>query len=534
MKIGSDIIKVYKDVHIWVGIVCGLMLFVAFYAGAITMFEKPLERWATPPSALAEAPPLEDAGKLLAAVLAEYPQAAKRHSIVVDIAPDQPARVIWAERGKGPRELIEYGAAFAPDGSLQVEKLRKTPVAQLVDRMHQFVGLPLPDSVARVVMGMVALAYAVALLSGLIVLLPTLTRDVFALRIGKNLKRLWLDAHNALGIFSLPFHLVIALTSVVFAFHTPFYATQEKALYGGEIDWGQHEPPPAGDVPLPAHELLERVHVQLPGFDVHNFSFQQNREGQPEATLYGLDERRGTRGRTWMRTAIDPYTGTVDPHDLPGHMDGWSEAVNAFFSLHFGSFGGNPVRWLYLLMGLAGAALFYTGNLLWIESRRRKARGGDAPVQKTSARVLGALTVGVSLGSVAGISATIAAAKWLPAQVADLGFWHEAIYYGVFFAEVGWACLRGTARGAVELLWCCAFATLLIPLSSLAGIGGIGGSWSHPGSAGVDLTALAAIPAFLLIAHHARRRMRHGHADSVWAHAPVQDAPQDALPSRRG
>ena len=51
-------------------------------------------------------------------------------------------------------------------------------------------------------------------------------------------------------------------------------------------------------------------------------------------------------------------------HDLPGRMEGWSEAVNAFFALHFGSFGGNTVRWLYVLMGLAGAALFYTGNLL--------------------------------------------------------------------------------------------------------------------------------------------------------------------------
>ena len=36
MKIGSDIIKVYKDVHIWIGIVCGLLLFIAFYAGAVT------------------------------------------------------------------------------------------------------------------------------------------------------------------------------------------------------------------------------------------------------------------------------------------------------------------------------------------------------------------------------------------------------------------------------------------------------------------------------------------------------------------
>lgn len=49
MKIRSDVVRVYKDVHIWVDIIAGLLLFVAFYAGAITLFEKPLERWATPP-----------------------------------------------------------------------------------------------------------------------------------------------------------------------------------------------------------------------------------------------------------------------------------------------------------------------------------------------------------------------------------------------------------------------------------------------------------------------------------------------------
>lgn len=33
-------------------------------------------------------------------------------------------------------------------------------------------------------------------------------------------------------------------------------------------------------------------------------------------------------------------------------------AVNTFFMLHFGSYGGNPVRWMYLLMGLGGTLLF--------------------------------------------------------------------------------------------------------------------------------------------------------------------------------
>ena len=517
MKIGSDIIMVYKDVHIWIGITCGLMLFVAFYAGAVTMFEQPLHRWATPPSQLSDAPPLEDAEKLLAAVVAVHPEAANRYRFVVTPTPDEPARLIWAARGERPREFIEHGASFAPDGSLQVEPLRKSPAAQLVDRMHQFVGLPIPDTVARYVMGAVALAYAVALLSGLIVLLPTLVKDVFALRAGKNIKRMWLDAHNALGIFSLPFHLVIALTSVVFAFHDPFYDTQAKALYGGEIDWGGHEEAPTGTAPLPASELLARANAQLPGFEVFTFTFAREDDGHLEAGITGLDTRHGTRARTYMRTHLDPYTGTVDTHDLPGHMAGWDEAVNAFFALHFGSYGGNPVRWLYVLMGLAGAMLFYTGNLLWVESRRRRQKGPETVVQKRSARVLGCLTVGIALGSVAGISATLAAAKWLPALVDDLAFWHQAIYYAVLFAATAWAFVRGVGRGAVDLLHACALLTLAIPLSSLAGVLGIGGSWSHPGSWPVDLTALLAVPVFVWIARSTRRRMAHGHADSVWA-----------------
>ena len=519
MKIGSDIIKVYKDVHIWIGIVCGLMLFIAFYAGAVTMFEQPLQRWATPPTRLAPAPPLADAEKLLAAVLARHPEASANYRIMVTPTPDEPARVIWSTRGTRPRQSIDHGASFAADGSLQVETLRVPAAAALVDRMHQFVGLPMPDGPARYVMGAVALAYAVALLSGLIVLLPTLVKDVFALRAGKNIKRMWLDAHNALGIFSLPFHLAIALTSVVFAFHDPFYDTQAKLLYGGSIDWGEHEDAPRGTRPQPATELLARANAQLPGFEVSAFSFSRAPDGHLEAGISGLDIRHGTRARTVMRTHLDPYTGTVDTHDLPGRMEGWDEAVNAFFALHFGSYGGNPVRWLYVLMGLAGAMLFYTGNLLWIESRRRKLRGAQTIAQTRASRILGCLTVGIALGSVAGISATVAAAKWLPARVDDLEAWHQAIYYAVFSAAVGWAFARGAGRGAVDLLRLCALLTLAIPLSSLAGGFGLGGSWSHPGTWPVDATALAAVPVFLCIAHRTRVRMQRGHSDSVWASA---------------
>ena len=58
---------------------------------------------------------------------------------------------------------------------------------------------------------------------------------------------------------------------------------------------------------------------------------------------------------------------------------------------------------------------------------------------------------------------------------------------------------------------------LLIPLSSLAGVWGIGGAWNQAGTAAIDLTALVAVAVFLLVARFTRRRVQHGRTDSVWS-----------------
>jgi hypothetical protein len=59
--------------------------------------------------------------------------------------------------------------------------------------------------------------------------------------------------------------------------------------------------------------------------------------------------------------------------------------------------------------------------------------------------------------------------------------------------------------------------TLAIPLSSLAGVWGIGGAWSHAGSWPVDVTTLVSVPVLLYIARRTRLRLQQGHTDSIWA-----------------
>jgi len=516
MKIRTDIVKMYKEIHGWVGIISGLALFIAFYAGAITMFEEPLQRWASPQSGLAAPVSLERTPELVAAVLAEHPEAAKGYEIHLATGPEQPARVSWSVRNPGADEHAApqtFYAALAPDGSLQVEEQGPSSVAQFVDVLHQQVGLPFAHEISMPIMGGIALLYAVAIVSGLIVLLPSLVKDFFAMRIGKNAKRMWLDLHNVLGVLSLPFHLVMALTAVVFAFHDQFYDAQGATFArGGSGGMTEVSAPPPDREPLAPAAIVQRVREQAPDFGLRSLNYLQRPDGARILRVTGSDPRYGLRGPTYALAELDPYTGRFTETDyMPGMQDGWGATITSFFALHFGNFGGAGIRWTYFLLGLAGAFLFYTGNLLWIESRRRRERKAGAVMQTRSTRILGALTVGVPLGCIAGISVTVAAAKPLGLNASE-GI-HSAIYYAVFLAFTGWALLRGAARAGIELLPLAAAAMLLVPAATLVSLG----QGQSASVTMVDLTALLAAGVLWLAWRNTRRRGRKGERDSVWS-----------------
>lgn len=52
--IRGPLLRIYKTLRTWVGIVTGMALFICFYAGALTMFMDPLSRWAAPANQVAQ------------------------------------------------------------------------------------------------------------------------------------------------------------------------------------------------------------------------------------------------------------------------------------------------------------------------------------------------------------------------------------------------------------------------------------------------------------------------------------------------
>lgn len=528
----TDIVRLYRVIHSWVGIVSGLILFIAFYAGALTMFKEPLAAWVTPPRAAENLIPLDRGGELVSRLLALRPEAAKDFSLILEPGHGD-AGALRLEWRLGREDTAVWTAAMSHDGHLDIRQEEPSAVAQLVDDVHRTAILPGDRETGTFITGIASALYVVALVSGVIILIPSLVKDFFALRLANSVKRLWLDVHNLLGIISVPFHIVIALSAVVFGLHDYFYDSLDEVVYGGRMQKviAVADPPPRpapkGPYLAPAALLAKTAAVE-PGLTPTSLQYQ--RLGTPGAMVrvWGDDPRYLVRRHGFL--VLDPATGNVVSTEyLPGHQGRWGATVSAFFALHFGSFGGALVRWSYFVMGLAGAFLFYSGNLLWVEARRRTERRAAGPVTQTRAvTLMAAATVGVSLGAAAGLSATIAAGRWLSA-LDSINTGHLVIYYAVFLSACAWAFWRGAGRAGYELLWLAAGTTAAIPATSLLGFV-IPGLWVSGAGLGVDAVALMGAGAFALMARAAARRAENGPADSVWSARRGQGAVTAAQP----
>jgi len=79
-------------------------------------------------------------------------------------------------RKRGPRPGI--------GGNLAIDQRQPSDLAEFIDIVHRTAGLPFGPEWGAGIMGVVSALYFVALISGIIILWPTLFKDFFAFRVG--------------------------------------------------------------------------------------------------------------------------------------------------------------------------------------------------------------------------------------------------------------------------------------------------------------------------------------------------------------
>ena len=503
-------LRTYLSVHTWVGLVAGMGLFIAFYAGSIIVFVHELQGWERP----AEAAPARDVGlaqaqALVDRVLAKHPEA--DHAFFVTLPGEHGPRphLYWFDESTSRQHKF----------ALEDEGLRQTPAragfVEFIYDLHFTAGLP--RTAGMYLFGVFCILYGLALVSGVLIYAPGFLKDLFALRLGRNIKRMWQDAHNVIGVLSLPFHVIFAWSGAVltigFLMLAPFqFLVYENKLLGileSDFDVAPHvEPAGIAQPMLPVAELVRRAELALPGIAIESLNYHEAGDAHAQVTLYGeLPQRRlSSMAGVALNAASGELIKALPPKDYPPGM----AFLRGLQHLHYGNFGDMAVKWLYFVLGMAGAFLFYTGNLLWIEARRKRREAA----QPRRTRVMAGLTLGVCLGCVAGVSAVFVAAALLPTWAA------ASVYYAVFFTCLAWALLRRPAHAANELLWACAVLTAAIPVAGAVASGEhvfaafAHGHWHR---FFIDATALLMAVAFWRMAAATRHRARTGDPHSVWA-----------------
>ena len=509
-------LRTYQTVHTWTGLIAGFALFVAFYAGALTVFHDDIAAWQNPPwrTAVDADVPVDT---LIERLLATHPAAKDDFGIILPVDSSHAPYAYWQDKD---------GTRFATASQISAPRAEgaENELADFVYALHDSLGLPV---VGLYLMGIVSVLYGLALVSGILIHLPQLLKDLFAMRVGRNLKRLWQDAHNAIGVISLPFHVIFSVTGALFCLFTITLAALNTIAFDGKLfdafaTATQTAPtvtasgPPASM--LGTGQLIERARATALANGVTTFRpdylhFAHYGDRNAVAEVRGLSQH--TLG-TYGTVAMSAHDGNVLATQVGDAYTFNGISYAALFGLHFGSFGGRTVQWLYFVLGLAGAFLFYSGNLLWIESRRKR-RHLDQP-RRT--RVMARATIGVCIGSCLAISGAFAA-TWIAVRLnVDAGLPQRVACYGLFLAACAYACIRPIARATVELLIATAALTLGVAVLDLIGnAANLTQAWTPLAwrVLGVDLTGIALAIIFACMARAAARRARTGDAHSVWA-----------------
>jgi len=532
MRVRGDILRVYQSVHTWTGIVAGLVLFIGFYAGSLSMFEEEISSWATPSSYNLPQIPAQKFDELITQASSNFDTA--KTDFVVSFNADQ-SPLTWSEEGGGRGLKLNHvvrHATLSDSGELITQSNTTNELGDLIDTLHRTAGIAGKvghEDLGVLVLGVAATLYFLALVSGIIFLLPTLTKNFFALRKNKGASRVWLDSHNLVGIISLPFHIIIAFTVIVFAFHDFFYGGL-GLVYGDKplFERGEESQIIYSVEQLPTiASYLNKVDEIVDGYHVESLAFSGLSSSRPSVAITIINHQEMMRNYTGDLIFMNPYNFDVSYSSVKiNENESYVPIVTSFFSLHFGGYAGDLGRWLYFIMGLLGAFLFYSGNILWLEKRRKKQA-----VQTKANRFMASLTIGVCLGSILAVTITLLASKWLYLFQEKVNTPYLACYYLTFFTALFYAFARGAAKSAIHLLYAMSLACLFIPLTSILMMAFYNPSlWSshNLSSVGVELVALVFSALFYYGALKVKQRAYHGENNSIWA-LPIEGVTEHDL-----
>jgi len=386
MKKKYNFRKFSNDIHLWLGIASGLVLFVVCLTGTILTFEKEIVEWAdseryhVEASAGAKVIPID-------ALVAKTEAGLKAKVTGIEIPANPNAVYRFTVQEKGPKGGGKPGKGGGGGKTYLVNPYNgditgttKSATAEFFSTMmglHRW--LLLQDGGGKIIVGAATIIFVFLVLSGLVLWWPIKLRNWkqgFQIKFSGNWKRINHDLHNTLGFYSFIVLLIMALTGLCWSFE--WYKTGVSDVLGDEVFKQRKEKPMPSD-PLNAGNAEKPMLASLISSADQNFPYQGNYRLRFPADSAGSYVINKSRSGFFVLTAADKiqfeqYTGAVLKTEKFSDKPFNEQVASSVRSLHLGDIYGTFSKIIYFLACLFATSLPVTGTIIWINKLRKKSK----------------------------------------------------------------------------------------------------------------------------------------------------------------
>jgi uncharacterized iron-regulated membrane protein len=239
---------------------------------------------------------------------------------------------------------------------------------QLMLNLHTdlFAGLP-----GELFMALMAVLFVLAIVSGVVVYAPFMRRLEFGtVRANRSTRLKWLDLHNLIGVTTLAWTLVVGVTGVINELSTPLFQLWQQTELATTMTPFKGKPAPQGSALSSQQAAFDAVKKALPEMVPTSIVFP----GSPVSTPYHY--------LIWTK-GKDPLTSRLFSPVLVNATDGkiagivampwYLRALEVSRPLHFGDYGGMPLKIIWILLDLVTIAVLGSGLYLWLSRRSSPA-----------------------------------------------------------------------------------------------------------------------------------------------------------------
>ncbi|MEO9600162.1 PepSY-associated TM helix domain-containing protein [Parasphingorhabdus sp.] len=382
--------------HHLLGIAISAVLYIICFSGMISVFKEEIQLW-------------EQSGdQTVSSLSPEATQVAAQNGMKAD--PTTAHVFIHMPTDQNQRAIVETDnkeTYVDKDGNLGPEASR--PWTDFLIDLHYY--LHLPHSFGMIVVAIFGVFLFAMSVTGLVAH-PNIFKDAFAFRRSKSEQIKQVDLHNRLAVWTAPFHISNSLTGAMIGLAVLSAAAVGTLKYDGDADV-VFEPvfgaePAVDSAPAPLANIAKAL------------DYVNSKHGDT-VPLYVILHDPETRGQYLQIMSEHPrrliyaekynFNGNGDFIDTVGSADGHigQQVADSVYKVHFGQFGGLPVKLAFGLFGIALLYIIHAGMRIYFIKRAAKGyaaakmqRGWMAIVYGVPAMLLATLLLSIAMPSVAG------------------------------------------------------------------------------------------------------------------------------------